>query len=128
MRRFAGALSVLLVLSCMAAAEDKIQALARDEPARANLTVAEVNALIERVRRCWNPPAGMNEKILVRFKLDKSGMVIGTPKVLGASVPDKEASVLAAAAKRAVLKCQPYALPAEKYDSWSEVIVNFATQ
>ena len=34
-------------------------------------------------------------------------------------------STLAGSAKRAVLRAQPYQLPADKYASWSEVIVNF---
>jgi len=32
---------------------------------------------------------------------------------------------LSGSARRAVLRAQPYQLPKEKYDSWSDVIVNF---
>jgi hypothetical protein len=28
-------------------------------------------------------------------------------------------------AKRAVIQCQPYSLPAEKYAAWQDVILNF---
>jgi hypothetical protein len=33
--------------------------------------------------------------------------------------------IAAESARRAVLRCAPYSLPAEKYDAWREVIINF---
>jgi hypothetical protein len=92
------------------------------------LTQAEVSNFMESVRKCWNPPSGAGGKVSVKFKLDRTGAVAGTPQTSGEPINGKGAHLLAAAAKRAVLRCQPYALPAEKYESWSEVIVNFATE
>ena len=92
------------------------------------LTQEEVNGLIGSVQKCWNPPTATAGKVTVRFKLDRSGAVVGTPQTSGGQTTGEGADLLAAAARRAVLRCQPYALPAEKYESWSEVTVNFATE
>ncbi len=94
----------------------------------AELTQAEMSKLIGGVQKCWNPPATSTGKVMVSFKLDRSGHVIGTPQTSGVQVSGEKADLLAAAARRAVLRCQPYELPAEKYEVWSEVNVNFATE
>lgn len=91
------------------------------------LTSAETSLLITSVQKCWNPPPGAVGQVSVHFQLNRFGEVIGTPKTITA-VEGKEPDEIAfAAAKRAVLKCQPYELPADKYDAWNEVIVNFVT-
>jgi hypothetical protein len=121
------------LLSGAAAAEDaKIPLLARKptpQTKQTELTADEKASLMRRVQQCWNPPPGITGKVSVWFHLDRSGAVSSTPQTVRDldNEGEKENSALAASAKRAVLKCQPYVLPAERYDSWSEVIVNFAT-
>jgi TonB family protein len=90
------------------------------------LTQSEMDALRNQIQACWNPPAALDAadmKVSVRFKLDPSGMVEGRPSVTqssGNTAADESA-------RRAILICgqQGYKLPAEKYDAWRDVVVNF---
>ncbi|GAB4360189.1 MAG: hypothetical protein Kow0026_22370 [Oricola sp.] len=90
------------------------------------LTQSEMDALRNQIQACWNPPAAIdaeNLKVSVRFKLDQSGMVEGTPTVTQSS-GNRAADE---SARRAILICgqRGYKLPAEKYDAWRDVVVNF---
>lgn len=93
------------------------------------LTQSEIDALRGQVQRCWNIPAGAadaeNLRVSVQFKLDRSGQLEGSPQIIrgGGSAGVERAA--AEAARRAVSRCAPYTLPAEKYDAWADVIVNF---
>ena len=82
-----------------------------------------------RCERCWNVPAGAldaeNLKVSIKFKLDRAGELEGSPEIIeggGASGIERAA---AESARRAVLQCAPYNLPADKYEAWAEVIVSF---
>ena len=93
------------------------------------LSQSEMDALRGQVQRCWNIPAGAadggNLKVSVKFKLDQSGALEGSPEIIdggGASGVERAA---AEAARRAVARCAPYNLPADKYDAWADVIVHF---
>lgn len=95
----------------------------------AKLTGSEADWLRQKVQQCWSPPVGVRgaERLLVKvkFQLDPSGTVLGTPSVLNSS-SDPLFGVAADAAVRAVLGCQPYdGLPPEKYRFWQNNIVNF---
>ena len=90
------------------------------------LTQSEMDALRAQIQACWNPPAALGAeelKVSVRFKLDPSGMVEGRPDVTRSS-GNRAADD---SARRAILICgqRGYKLPAEKYDSWRDVVVNF---
>lgn len=90
------------------------------------LTQSEMDALRAQIQACWNPPAaadGADLKVSVRFKLDKSGMVDGSPSVMKSS-GNRAADE---SARRAILICgqRGYNLPADKYDAWRDVVVNF---
>jgi TonB family protein len=90
------------------------------------LTQSEMDALRSQIQACWSPPAALDAADLtvsVRFKLDPAGMVDGRPSVTRSSgnrAADESAT-------RAILRCgqQGYNLPAEKYDAWRDVVVNF---
>jgi len=93
------------------------------------LTGSEADWLRQKVQQCWSPPVGVRgaESLVVKvqFKLDISGTVLGSPRVLNSS-SNPLFGVAADAAVRAVLGCQPYdGLPAEKFRYWSNNIVNF---
>ncbi|WP_309085030.1 hypothetical protein [Chelativorans sp.] len=102
---------------------------ARETTGGQKLTQSEMDALRAQIERCWNVPAGAldadNLKVSVKFRLDPSGAVEGRPEIIqagGSSV----ARAAAESARRAVLQCAPYNLPAEKYSGgWDEVVVNF---
>ncbi|WP_182087106.1 hypothetical protein [Aureimonas sp. ME7] len=93
------------------------------------LSQSEMDALIGQISQCWNPPAGSTEagsfRVKIAMRLSPSGDVEGMPEILsggGASMAERTASE---AAVRAVRRCAPYNLPAEKYDTWAQVTVNF---
>ena len=94
------------------------------------VTQSEMRYLQNQMQRCWNPPvavanaASLNVKVEVRFK--RNGQLEAKPVVINSGGEGFE--VAANAAVRAVQQCQPYDLPAEKYDNWHQVIVNFDPQ
>lgn len=93
------------------------------------LSQSEMDALRGQVQRCWNIPAGAadapNLKVSVQFKLDRNGELEGAPEIIDGGGSQGVERVAAEAARRAVARCAPYTLPAEKYDAWADVIVHF---
>lgn len=93
------------------------------------LSQSEMDALRGQVQRCWNIPAGaadaQNLRVSVQFKLDSSGALEGAPQIIGGGGSSGVERAAAEAARRAVARCAPYNLPADKYDAWADVIVNF---
>ncbi|WP_173934028.1 hypothetical protein [Chelativorans sp. Marseille-P2723] len=92
------------------------------------LTQSEMDALRGQIQRCWNVPAGAldaeNLRVSLKFRLDPSGAVEGSPQILDAA-NSGVARAAAESARRAILQCAPYNLPAEKYNAWADVIVHF---
>lgn len=92
------------------------------------MSINEIDAFRRRVSQCWNPPVGglgaEELSVKLRIKLNKDGTLKGQPRVLnrGASSFQRAAADSAA---RAVWQCQPYNLPARKYDTWQDMILNF---
>ncbi|MFU0505036.1 hypothetical protein [Pseudaminobacter sp. NGMCC 1.201702] len=93
------------------------------------LSQSEMDALRGQVQRCWNIPAGALDgdtlKVSVKFKLDPSGALEGSPEIISGGGSSGVERAAAEAARRAVARCAPYNLPADKYDAWADVIVNF---
>jgi colicin import membrane protein len=92
------------------------------------LSQSEMDALRGQIERCWNIPAGAEDagdlKVSIKFKLDRSGVIEGSPEIIsGGGEGIRRAA--AESARRAVLQCAPYTLPADKYEAWADVIVNF---
>ena len=96
------------------------------------LTAGQKDALIgqlrERVQRCWNINAGLQDAArlqpVVEFELNKDGSVRGTPRVANPD-PSPQFQDAANSAIRAVLQCQPYALPPDLYANWEYVSLRF---
>jgi colicin import membrane protein len=92
------------------------------------LTQSEIDALRAQIQACWNPPVGAEEaeKLIVRlriqFRLD--GTLSHEPTLMN-NGGSPYFRVAAEAAMRAVRRCQPYTLPAHKYDVWKDVEVTF---
>ena len=92
------------------------------------LSPSEYNALKEQLTRCWNVPAGVQDakelNVYVQFTLNRDGTVYGQPVVTN---HEKHAMfpIMAESAMRAVLSCQPFRLPAAKYEYWQEMEVKF---
>lgn len=88
-----------------------------------------MDALRQKLGGCWSIPAGVDDaamlKVSVRFRLDRSGVLEGRPEIISGGASSGPGRTAAESAVRAVQKCAPFNLPADKYDSWSEVVVNF---
>lgn len=92
------------------------------------MTVSELDALRGQIAKCWNPPVGAagaaDLAVRLQFNLSITGEVEGAPRVINSS-SNPSFRAASDSAIRAVMRCQPYTLPAEKHDAWSEVIINF---
>ena len=93
------------------------------------LSQTEMDALRGQVQKCWIVPAGANDggnlRVSIKFKLDRSGELEGSPQIMSGGGSAGVERAAAESAKRAVARCAPYNLPADKYDAWADVIVNF---
>lgn len=93
------------------------------------LSQSEMDALRGQIQRCWNVPAGAMDaqglKVSIQFRLDPSGAIEGRPEIISGGGSAGVERAAAESARRAVLQCAPYNLPADKYDAWADVIVHF---
>ena len=93
------------------------------------LSQSELDALRGQIQRCWNIVPGMVDaadvRVRVGIRLAPDGSIEGQPSVSASGGSDAAQRTLSGSALRAVLRCAPYSLPAEKYETWSEVVVNF---
>ncbi len=82
---------------------------------------------------CWNPPIGgadvRSMTVMMRGRYAKDGSIIGLPTIVeqtGVTTGNADyARAFADTAKRAMLRCSPLKLPANLYNDWKEVDVNF---
>ncbi len=64
--------------------------------------------------------------VRVHLKLNRSGEIVGEPKVIVTGGHKATQQAMAAAAMRAVLQAAPFKnLPRDQYEDWKEVVVNF---
>lgn len=96
----------------------------------AKLSQSEMDALRGQIAKNWSTIAGLEglEGMIIRvtMKLDRSGEIVGEPEVSSSGGSDTARRTMEASARRAVLRSAPFTnLPADKYDTWSEVVVNF---
>jgi hypothetical protein len=88
---------------------------------------AIVSALRKGLSKCWVAPAAARKTKLyvkVQFRLNADGTLYSLPKVLNSSEHPLFASVKGSVV-RAVVDCQPYNLPADKYDLWRDNTIDF---
>jgi hypothetical protein len=104
-------------------------ALGGRETTGARLSQTEIDALKGQIQRCWNVPAGAADaqdlRVSVQMRLSRSGEIEGAPQIVAGGGGAGVERIAAEAARRAVLRCAPYNLPADKYDAWSDVLVHF---
>jgi outer membrane biosynthesis protein TonB len=100
------------------------QPAARDD----RMSASEIDAFIAQVSRCWTPPVGGNgaENIVVRLHIElrENGRLARPPRVAN-SGPSPFFRPAADSAVRAVLQCEPYRLPPEKFSHWRDMVLNF---
>ena len=94
----------------------------------ASLSQSEIDALRAQIRRCWNPPAGaanaQDLRVEMNVKLRIDGSLAAQPVLLERST-SPYFQVFAESALRAVERCQPYSLPAAKYEVWKDIDLGF---
>ena len=94
------------------------------KPISQPLTKEEEQNLVLNIRQCWNVPVGLENDssnvIIMGIKLSIDGNLEEDPVNLS---PNSGVGMIQAyeAARRAVLRCQPYKLPADKYETWREM-------
>jgi outer membrane biosynthesis protein TonB len=94
------------------------------------LSQSEMDALRGAIQNNWLITPGMADaqdvRIQVRFQLDQDGNLVGNPEATATGGSETAQRVLMSGAVRAVRKSAPFTnLPRDKFDAWSEVIVNF---
>lgn len=94
------------------------------------LSQSEMDALRGKIEGNWSVIAGISGAegltIRVSMQLDRSGALIGTPEVVASGGTDSARRTFEGSVRRAIMKSAPFTdLPADKYDSWSDVVVNF---
>lgn len=94
----------------------------------AELSQSEIDGLRGQIQRCWNVPAGAmdaeNLRVSIQMHLNRNGEIEGTPQIVGGAASGAE-RIAAEAGRRAVLRCQPYDLPTDRYEAWADVVVHF---
>jgi outer membrane biosynthesis protein TonB len=103
---------------------------AMNAPADAQLSQSEIDALRERIRECWSPPAGVdansNLYVTLRVLFKPDGSLSQAPVVVSGSA-SALGPALAESGKRALLQCQPFTmLKPEHYAQWKDIQVNFS--
>jgi hypothetical protein len=108
-----------------------------DEAAAASGTQAErmskytegVKEFKAQVKRCLKLPSGITPdqriKMVVRIALTRSGALAREPEVLDAANPTLGFPLLQSV-KLALTRCAPYNLPADKYDDWKVLDIDFS--
>ncbi|PUB18541.1 energy transducer TonB [Yoonia sediminilitoris] len=97
------------------------------------LTGQEESAFRLAVSACWNVNTGSaaaDVAVEVRFSLDRDRRVVGDRvELISPSGNDAATRAAFEAARRAILRCATrgdgYQLPAEKYESWKDVVIVF---
>ena len=95
-------------------------------------TATIVDAFRSQVSRCWDAGslagAPDAEKLVVamRIRLNRDGSLNGLPEYLDTpSMGDPYYRAAAEAGRRAIMQCQNYDLPADSYDGWRVLDVEF---
>jgi colicin import membrane protein len=92
------------------------------------LTQSEIDALRAQIQACWNPPVGAEnaQDLIVRLRVQfRTDGTLSAEPVLINNGSSPYFRVAAESAMRAVRRCQPYTLPAAKYEVWRDVEVTF---
>lgn len=104
----------------------------RPSPIR-DLSTSEMDALRNAIANCWVQAGligmpGIDEvRSTVTMQLATDGSIIGRPTAATNGGPPQTQSTFEGSVLRAVRRCAPYSqLPADKYDTWSEVVINFS--
>lgn len=92
------------------------------------MTANIADALKSQIYRCWSPPIGAPDvrDLIVDYalRLNPDGTVAALQMTTGtqmAAAANGYTRAAAEAASRAIYQCQPYRLPADRYNVWREI-------
>ncbi|GLQ33780.1 cell envelope integrity/translocation protein TolA [Amylibacter marinus] len=94
------------------------------------LSGSEKSGLVFSIQQCWNVPVGLKNDgdnvVTMKINLNREGRLEGEPTRVSPQ-SGSAAGILQAyeAARRALIRCQPYNLPDEKYETWREIEIVF---
>lgn len=94
------------------------------------MSLSEIDAFRVQMQKCWSVPAGAanadNLSVRIRVGLTRNGAIAFGPYVLDKSrISDPYFRAAAESVLRAIRRCQPFQMPAEKYNRWRELELNF---
>lgn len=119
---------------------DQIQALldkTPDAPAAlvapqevAEMTISEIDSFRAQIRRCWSFPSGARdgEDLIVEISvsLSSTGEVSSGPVITNRQrLSDPYFRAAAESVLRAILRCQPFKMPLDKYERWRDLELRF---
>ena len=111
--------------------EAQVDAPRTDDP-DLPLTMSELDAFKVQMAKCWTVPAGAAgaEKLVVKIKvyLSPDGSLAQPPELMDRTKLITGGTTYRAAADaalRAIRLCQPFKMPADKYNSWREIDLTF---
>jgi hypothetical protein len=87
----------------------------------AELTLAERQALMTQIERCV-PPTNMTTRSVttIDLRLNPDGSLAAESKVIASPTAEIGKAML-----RAASMCGPYRLPAQKYEKWKQILLDF---
>lgn len=90
------------------------------------LKESEISAVRRKIAGCWKPPAGVETvtPVRVRILLGRNGWLLSGGVVVN-MMSDPIFIESAKSALAAIRNCQPFALPATKYDAWKDMEITF---
>jgi colicin import membrane protein len=92
------------------------------------LSANEIDAFRAQVSRCWTPPVGGlgADAIIVKLHilLKEDGTLARPPRIQN-RINSPFFTPAADSALRAVLQCEPYRMPPEKYSLWRDMLLTF---
>lgn len=108
----------------------RVSDMSEASPDDRRLTTDETEGLKFAVQKCWSVPVGIRDddqlKVVLEVNLALDGTVVGPPVLIEPeSAESGEIRQAFEAARRALLRCEPYQLPPEKYESWKQVVIEF---
>jgi len=116
--------------------QDKIIKKNESNESKAQLSISEIDLLIQQLTSCWTKPAGAPIELLKKAKVKISAKINSNREVLNESLRIIDTNIpednpfygpITESAMRTFLnpECQPLKLPPDKYDLWKNLTINF---
>jgi hypothetical protein len=100
-----------------------VRAINREKqlPASQRFTSEDARALANQVKKCWNPHTFKHKfAVSVEMFFNADGSVGDKSNVTNGPDTNYDKALM-----DAIRKCQPYVLPAEKFEAWKHIILDF---